>query len=45
LKENEDFEALGTLIHGLEKLSAMGLTTNVSEQDRQKIELATVLDE
>jgi two-component system sensor kinase FixL len=45
LKANEDFEALGTLIHGLEKLSAMELTTSGSEQDRQMVELAPVLDE
>ncbi len=45
LKGNEDFEALGTLIHGLEKLSAMELTTSGSEQTRQTVELAPVLDE
>ena len=45
LNENEDFEALGTLIHGLEKVSAMELTTGGLEQDRQAIELAPVLDE
>ena len=45
LKGNEDFEALGTLIHGLEKLSAMELTTGGFEQDRQTVELAPVLDE
>ncbi len=45
LKGNEDFEALGTLIHGLEKLSAMELTTSGSEQERQTVELAPVLDE
>ena len=45
LKENEDFEALGTLIHGLEKLSAMELTPATGEQDRQTVELASVLDE
>jgi PAS domain S-box-containing protein len=45
LKENEDFEALGTLIHGLEKLSAMELTTGGPEEDRQTVELAPVLDE
>jgi len=45
LKANEDFEALGTLIQGLEKLSAMELTTSGSEQDRQTVELAPVLDE
>lgn len=45
LKGNEDFEALGTLIHGLEKLSAMELTASGSEKDRQTVELAPVLDE
>jgi len=45
LKGNEDLEALGTLIHGLEKLSAMELTTAGSEQDNRAIELAPVLDE
>lgn len=45
LSGNEDFEALGTLIQGLEKLSAMELTPATSEQDRQTIELASVLDE
>lgn len=45
LKGNEDFEALGTLIQGLEKLSAMELTTGSPEQDRQTIELAPLLDE
>lgn len=45
LKGNEDFEALGTLIHGLEKLSAMDLTTADPEHDRQTIELTPVLDE
>jgi two-component system, LuxR family, sensor kinase FixL len=45
LTGNEDFEALGTLIHGLEKLSAMELTTSDSDQDRQTVELAPVLDE
>ena len=45
LNGNEDYEALGTLIHGLEKLSAMELTANGSEQDRQTVELAPVLDE
>jgi two-component system sensor kinase FixL len=45
LKGNEDFEALGTLIHGLEKLSAMELTPSTSESDCQSVELAPVLDE
>ena len=45
LKGNEDFEALGTLIHGLEKLSAMELTSGAGEQERRAIELAPVLDE
>ena len=45
LKGNEDFEALGTLIHGLEKLSSMELTPTASEPQRQAAELAPVLDE
>lgn len=45
LRENEDFEALGTLIHGLEKLSAMDLTASSENQERQVIEFAPVLDE
>ncbi|MGO8985753.1 MAG: sensor histidine kinase, partial [Terriglobales bacterium] len=45
LRGNEDFEALGTLIHGLEKLSAMDLTSGSGNQERQAIELAPVLDE
>lgn len=45
LKENQDFEALGTLIHGLEKLSAMELTTGESDENRKTVELALVLDE
>jgi two-component system sensor kinase FixL len=45
LRGNEDFEALGTLIHGLEKLSAMDLTSGSGDQERQAIELAPVLDE
>lgn len=45
LNGNEDFEALGTLIHGLEKLSSMELPTSASEPDRQAVELAPVLDE
>lgn len=45
LKGNEDYEALGTLIHGLEKLSAMELTTSGPEPERQTVELAPVLDE
>ena len=42
---NEDFEALGTLIQGLEKLSAMELAPGTGEHDRQTVELASVLDE
>lgn len=45
LRGNEDFAALGTLIHGLEKLSAMELTPGTGEQEREAIELAPVLDE
>jgi PAS domain S-box-containing protein len=44
LNGNEDFEALGTLIHGLEKLSALELST-ASDQERQIVELAPMLDE
>ena len=44
LSENEDFIALGTLINGLEKLSAMELA-NSPEEERQAIDLASVLDE
>jgi PAS domain S-box-containing protein len=44
LMENEDFVALGTLIHGLEKLSAMELA-NSPEEERKSIDLASVLDE
>lgn len=44
LRGNEDFEALGTLIQGMEKLSAMKLS-NPQEQDGQAIELTPVLDE
>jgi two-component system, LuxR family, sensor kinase FixL len=45
VKGNEDFEALGTLVHGLEKLSAMELTSGDSEQARQKVDLSSILDE
>lgn len=44
LKDNEDFEALGTVIHGLEKLSALELSNN-PEHERQLIELAPLMDE
>lgn len=44
LKGNEDFEALGTLIHGLEKLSALELSA-AQDQERQIVELVPVLDE
>ncbi|HEV2134300.1 MAG TPA: PAS domain-containing sensor histidine kinase [Terracidiphilus sp.] len=44
LESNEDFEALGTLIHGLEKLSALELST-APDQERRIVELAPVLDE
>jgi two-component system sensor kinase FixL len=44
LRENEDFVALGMLMHGLEKLSAMELA-NSSEEERQAIDVASVLDE
>jgi two-component system sensor kinase FixL len=45
LSGNEDFEALGTLILGLEKLASMELPTADSEHDRQKVDLASILDE
>lgn len=45
LKANEDFSSLGALIHGLERLSAMELTTGDSEQERKKVDLASLLDE
>jgi PAS domain S-box-containing protein len=41
---NADFEALGTLIHGLERISAMELRGS-TEQRRAAIELTSVLDE
>jgi len=44
LRGNADFEALGTLIHGLEKISAMELRGG-SQQPRTAIELTSVLDE
>src|SRR5208282_4206379 len=44
LRGNADFEALGTLIHGLEQISAMGLRGS-TEQRRTAIELTSVLDE
>lgn len=44
LRNNEDFQALGTLILGMEKLSAMKLS-NPQETESQAIELAPVLDE
>jgi signal transduction histidine kinase len=45
LKGNEDYVALATLIQGLEKLSAMELTTGAQENDQQPVEFAPVLDE
>jgi two-component system, LuxR family, sensor kinase FixL len=44
LNQNEDFDALGTLIHGLEKLSALELS-NDPEQQRQVVELSPLMDE
>ncbi|MGA2963098.1 MAG: ATP-binding protein [Candidatus Korobacteraceae bacterium] len=44
LQGNADFEALGTLIQGLEKLSSMELRSP-AEQARSAIELTPVLDE
>jgi signal transduction histidine kinase len=44
LRDNADFEALGTLIQGLEKISAMELRGS-AEQRLNAIELTSVLDE
>jgi two-component system sensor kinase FixL len=44
LSGNEDFIALGTLMHGLDKLSAMELASS-PEEERQLIDLGSVLDE
>jgi two-component system, LuxR family, sensor kinase FixL len=44
LQNNEDFRALGTLIEGLEKLSAMELRPPV-DQRLDAIELSSILDE
>lgn len=44
LQNNEDFRALGTLIEGLGKLSAMELRPAV-DQHLDAIELCSVLDE
>ena len=44
LQGNADFEALGTLIQGLEKFSAMELR-DPAERERSVIELTAVLDE
>jgi two-component system, LuxR family, sensor kinase FixL len=44
LQSNEDFRALGTLIEGLEKLSAMELRP-AGDQHLAAIELSSVLDE
>lgn len=44
LKGNDDFEALGTLIHGMEKLSDLDLARS-ADQGRQAVELGSVLDE
>ncbi len=44
LRGNADFEAMGTLIHGLEQISAMELRGS-TEQRRTAIELTSVLDE
>lgn len=44
LHGNADFEALGTLIHGLEQISAMELRGS-AEQRRTAIELTSLLDE
>lgn len=44
LQDNADFAALGTLIHGLEQISAMELRGS-AEQRRTAIELTSLLDE
>lgn len=44
LTENEDFHVLGTLIEGLEKLSAMELRPS-GDEDATSVELSIVLDE
>jgi two-component system sensor kinase FixL len=44
LRGNEDFEALGTLIHGMERLSDLDIVRS-SDQGRQAVELDPVLDE
>jgi len=44
LKDNADFDALSTLIHGLEHISAMDLRGQVPAR-RSAIELGSVLDE
>ena len=44
LANNEDFDALGTVIHGLEKLAALELSNN-PEHERQLVELAPLMDE
>jgi PAS domain S-box-containing protein len=44
LRGNLDFEALGTLIHGLEQISAMELRGS-ARQPRSAVELTSVLDE
>lgn len=44
LRGNEDFEALGTLIHGMERLSDLDIVRS-ADQGRQAVELGPVLDE
>ena len=44
LKGNADFEALGTLIQGMEKLSDLDIVRS-GDQGRQAVELGSVLDE
>lgn len=44
LKGNEDFEALGTLIHGMEKLSDLDLARS-DDGGRRAVEVGPVLDE
>src|SRR5579862_3288033 len=44
LESNEDFEALGSLIHSLERVSALELGSSAS-QNGEVVELTSVLDE
>ena len=44
LLDNEDFDALGTVIQGLEKLAALELSSD-PDHERQRVELAPLMDE